>query len=392
MPGARIVALPGNIPEGWDLGDELPDGVSDEMLAALLDETASGPAPEPEATSVAQARIAELAKLGILEYEQAREAEAKTLKMRVSVLDQMVAAQRPKPDDEEDAAPFEDIEPWPEPVDGAVLADEICDCLKSYVVFATPGDADAAALWVVGTYLMDTWRLWPRLMITSPTKACGKSTLLETLDALVCKGLTVSNTKSAGVFRAIEAWRPTLLLDEADTWMKEDLELAGILNSGHTRRMARVIRVVEKAGEHVATIFSTWTAMAIAGIGSQRDTLMSRSIVIGLRRKLPAETVERLPFDLHDRTRAMRRQIARWTQDNTITLGALDIEPPECGNDRRRDNFTPLYRIAQVLGGGWPDRLAAAYAAVAANEDDADEPAGVMLLRDMAGRRGCRTP
>jgi len=229
-----------------------------------------------------QARILELARLTPLDYELCREAEAKALTLRVRALDNLVAASRPAaPDD--DADPFADIDPWDEPVDGAAMADDIRARLKAHVVFGSPGDADLAAIWVIGSYLMDTWRLWPKLMITSPTKQCGKSTLLEVLDAMVCKGMIVSNTTSAGVFRAIEAWHPCLLFDEADTWMKEDAELGGILNCGHTRRTARVVRVVEKAGELVPVPFSTWAAMAIAGIGSQQDTLMSRSIVISLR-------------------------------------------------------------------------------------------------------------
>jgi putative DNA primase/helicase len=231
--------------------------------------------------------------------------------------------------------------------------------------------------------MMDTWRLWPRLLITSPTKACGKSTLLETLEAIVHRGLILSNAKSAGVFRAIEAWRPSLLLDEADTWMKQDEELAGILNSGHTRRTARVIRVVDVKGELTPTLFSTWCPMVIAGIGGQRDTLMSRSIVIGLRRKLASEAVERMPMDLHERLVRIRRQAARWAQVNHIAIGDSEVEPPECGNDRRRDNFTPLWRIAGALGGPWPERIAAAYASQAVAADEDDEPAHVLMLRDV---------
>jgi len=91
--------------------------------------------------------------------------------------------------------------------------------------------------------------------------------------------------------------------------------------------------------------------MVVAGIGDQRDTLTSRSIVIGLRRKLPTETVERLPSDLFERLLDLRRRAARWAADNGITIGAMEMEPPPCGDDRRRDNFGPLYRLAHVLGG-----------------------------------------
>ncbi len=338
----------------------------------------------PAPGELAAARIAELAKLPLLQYELARDGEAKALGIRVAVLDREVDAKRPLDAGSDEADPFEAVEPWDDAVNGAAVADEIRSMLLSHVIFGTAGDADTATLWVIGTYLMDRWRLWPRLMITSPTKACGKSTLLEVLEAVVSKGFIASNISAAGVFRAIEAWKPSLLLDEADTWMKDNLELAGILNSGHTKRTAKVVRVEDKGGVLTPTLFSTWTPIAFAGIGTQRDTLVSRSVIIGLRRKMPTETVARLPADLFTHSLRLRRQAARWANDNGITLAAMETEPPACGSDRRRDNFTPLHRIAKLLGGKWPDRLAAAYAMQAEARDDGDEPAGVMMLADLS--------
>lgn len=343
---------------------------------------------EDVAAPDAQTEVKRLAGLDPAAYETARKDAAARLGWRASILDAEVLKARPRRADasDDDAAPeaIETVEAWPDPVEGARLAEEIRDRLRAHVIFASPADADCAALWLLGSYLMDTWRLWPRLLITSPTKACGKSTLLEVLDAMAHRGFIASNASPAAIFRAIEAWKPTLLLDEADTWMRQNEELAGILNSGHTRRTARIIRVVEVKGEHLPTAFSTWCPIAIAGIGGQRDTLMSRSIIIGLRRKLPDETVERLPFDLHAQLLRMRRQAARWAADNALRIGAMEAEPPACGNDRLQDNFTPLTRIAAALGGPWPDRMATAYAAKAMVEDDDAEPAGVMMLRDMA--------
>jgi hypothetical protein len=336
--------------------------------------------------------LARLAKLTPPEYEAERKAAARAAGVRLSYLDAEVQKLRP-------AAPaafqepsggeiIEALDPWLHPVEGAALADQIRDTLRAYVIFGADGDADVATVWSLGSYLMDTWRLWPRLMITSPTKQCGKSTLLEVIDAVAHRGLIVSNIKAAGIFRAIEAWRPTLLMDEADTWMKADDEMAGILNSGHTRRTAKVLRVQEKNGELTPALFSTWSPMVIAGIGTQRDTLMSRSVIISLRRKLPTEMVARLPSDLNERSVDLRRQAARWATDNAITLAAMTIEPPECGNDRRRDNFTPVWRVAQLLGGAWPDRIASAYIASSHAAEDDDEPASVLMLRDLMEKFG----
>ena len=119
-----------------------------------------------------------------------------------------------------------------------------------------------------------------------------------------------------------------------------------------------------------------------AGIGSQADTLTDRSLVIGLHRKLPGDSIEEMPFDLADRLLRVRRQLARWAADHQVALAASEVRPPACGNDRRRDNYTPLWRIAAVLGGPWPARVAAAYADSVTEPDD--EQAGIMLLRDVA--------
>lgn len=328
--------------------------------------------------------IDRLTEMSRTEYETKRKDVARRLGWRVCVLDHEVAKRRPGDDDHDTTGRddlVESVEPWPDPVDGASLAKEIRDRLRAHVVFGNTSDADAATLWILGSYLMEVWRLWPRLTVTSPTKACGKSTLLEVIESMAHRSILLSNASPAVIFRLIEAAQPTMLLDEADTWAKQDDVLSGILNSGHTRRTANVARVEEVNGKFEAVKFSTWAPLVVAGIGQQRDTLMSRSIVISLRRKLSDESVERLPFDLFERSVHLRQQAARWAADNAFKLEAMEVEPPECGDDRRRDNFTPLLRIAEILGAPWPERLLTAYAVRA--EDDDSEPADVMLLRDI---------
>ena len=75
-------------------------------------------------------------------------------------------------------------------------------------------------------------------------KRCGKTLLLIVLGALVPRRLFASNVTPAVLFRTIEKYRPTLLIDEADTFIRENDELRGVLNSGHTRTTAVVIRAV----------------------------------------------------------------------------------------------------------------------------------------------------
>ena len=367
--------------------DDLPamSEAEAERLEAIREEAKS---PAKSTSADAKAEITRLASLGAADYEAERKDAASRLGFRAAVLDDEVKRARPRKaadaDDGDQPEAIETVEAWPDPVDGASLAEEIRDRLNTHVIFGSSHDADATTLWIFGSYLMETWRLWPRLLIVLPTKACGKSTLLEVIDAMAHRGLITSNASAAVIFRAIEAWGPTLLLDEADTWLKQNEEAAGILNSGHTRRTARVLRVQEVDGAHLPVAFSTWCAMVIAGIDAQRDTLVSRSVIISLRRKLPSETAMKPPVELHEQLLHVRRKIARWTADNALTIGAMEVEPPACGDDRLQDNFTPLTRIAEALGGPWPDRIASAYIASAQAEDEDAEPAGIMMLRDLA--------
>ncbi|SES64356.1 DUF3631 domain-containing protein [Oceanicella actignis] len=327
--------------------------------------------------------IAALAALTEAEYERRRRATAKALGMRASILDKLVQAKRLElTGDDPKETITERLDAWPDDIDGCAVADAMRARLMAHVIFAHPSDADLATLWVLGGYLMDVWNLFPRLLIRSPTKACGKSTLLEVLESICNRPLMAANASPAALYRVIEAERPTLLLDEADMWLRQSEDLASILNSGHTRRSAVVLRAEERGGDYVTRRFSTWAAMAIAGIGSQRDTLESRSVVIELRRRMPDEELVPRPVDLFERSTELRRKALRWAEDVAERLDAAQVTAPECGDDRMRDNFAPLFTVAECLGGPWPERVLTGYLAKSGRRET-EEPAGVMLLHDM---------
>src|SRR4029453_223767 len=113
---------------------------------------------------------------------------------------------------------------------------------------------------------------------------CGKTVLLIVLGALVPRRMFAANVTPAVLFRTIEKFSPTLLIDEADTFIRDNDELRGVLNSGHTRTTATVIRAV--GDDHDPRAFSTWCPKAIALIGSLPGTLSDRSIEIGMRRRM----------------------------------------------------------------------------------------------------------
>lgn len=281
-----------------------------------------------------------------------------------------------------------DPEPWPEPVNGAALLDELVTTFERFL--ALPDGASVAlALWALHAHCFDAFGVTPRLALCSPEKRCGKTLTLSVLGALVPRALPASNLTPAVVFRAIEKFKPTLLVDEADTFLAGSEELRGVLNSGHTRVMAFVIRTV--GDDHDAAMFSTWAPVAVALIGRLPATLEDRSVIINMRRRLPGEAVERLRLDRIAELEPLRRRAARWAADHMAELGSMDPDMPDLGSDRAVDNWRPLLAIADVAGCEWPAlaRQAARTLQGAAGSDDGSVAALLLSdLRDLFAEQG----
>jgi putative DNA primase/helicase len=257
--------------------------------------------------------------------------------------------------------------------------------LKKYVVLPEAA-AEAVALGAVLTYLTTETDILPILGITSPDKRCGKSLLLDLLAGIVHRHIPASNISTAALFRAVEAYKPCLLVDEADTFLEDNEELRGILNSGHRRSSAFVIRTV--GDDHEARQFSTWGPKAIAKIGTLPATIEDRSIVVKMKRKAAQEVVERFSERREsERLTVLRRRCFRWAKDYAIAVSAGDPMDLSGLNDRANDNWRPLLSIADVTGGEWPQRAREA-ARILSSDQDENQPAH--LRRPVRVSRGKR--
>jgi putative DNA primase/helicase len=293
-----------------------------------------------------------MASLSPLAYDRARKDAAAALGVSTTTLDKAVALEK-REGKTDSGIGFEDCEPYPHPINPAELLSELSDTVKRFIV-CQDETADAAALWAAFTWFIDVVQVAPIAVITAPEKRCGKSMLLFLLGKLSRRPLTASNISPAGLFRTIDAWKPTLLIDEADAFMRENEELRGLLNSGHTRDSAYTVRIVGEA--MTPTRFSTWGAKAIAGIGHLADTLMDRSICLELRRKMPHETRERLrhaPPDLFD---TLTAKLARFAEDYREQVRRARPLLPSTLNDRAQDNWEALIAIAECAGHDWTAR------------------------------------
>jgi putative DNA primase/helicase len=306
------------------------------------------------------AEIARLAALPQLQYEREREAAAERLGCPVGILNKLIeavrATQHPPPGGQGRPLLVTAVEPWPEPVAGADLLNELSTTIRRYVVIDDHA-ADSIALWIVHTFALEAAYVSPRLAITSPEKRCGKTTLLTILSAITNRALATANLTTAVLFRTIEAVRPTLLIDEADTFGSGMETMRGIINAGHCRGTAKVLRSAPDSREGwEPRAFDVWGPLALAAIGKLPGTIEDRSVRIAMRRRRFDEQVAPLRIDQLDRLKPIARRAARWANDHEVELKAADPIVPSQLHDRAADNWRPLLAIADAVGSEWAER------------------------------------
>ena len=261
-----------------------------------------------------------------------------------------------------------------------VLLDTLSNEIKRYVVVGEPA-VHAIALWVVHTWCLEAATVSPRLRFDSIVPGCGKTTVLSILRHVVKDALPLSNATTATIFRIINKSAPTLLMDEADTYIAKE-ELQGILNSGHSKSGAYVLRCDTKTGDVVK--FSTWAPVVIAGLGRFSDPLETRCIRVMLQRRLPSEkidhfveTAEKLAAYAH-----LKVRLQQWSSANTASLSLHQpILPPGLSN-RDGDNWRALLSIADLASKEWAEKSRAAAIALTSAAADLHEAPLEILLSD----------
>jgi len=315
-------------------------------------------------------------------YENRRVKIHKKLGWRSNVLDAARREAMPKKgkDSEGDEAVIVEIEPWPESVVLSDVLAEIEKHFRTYVHFKRPEDAITAALWCAQTHAADFQTKFPYLGARSPVPECGKTTLLTIVSYLVRRAFMASSMTSASVFRVMHIFKPTLIIDELDTFIDKDPELVGILNSGHSREAGKVVRVL---GEDLELrTFITYGPKAYGMIGNAPNAFKSRSLPIILEPKIAKDNVQDYPRNdaaLKTDLRVLARKLARWCLDNEQAI--RDCQP-EMGSllNRRKDNWHPLMVAATLAGGDWADR---ARKAAGLEDPFEEEPENKVFLRDV---------
>jgi Protein of unknown function (DUF3631) len=268
---------------------------------------------------------------------------------------------------------------------GEQALNAVFEFLARFVSYPSKDARVAHTLWCAHAHLMERWDSTPRIAFLSAEPASGKTRALEITELLVPNPVAAVNVSPAYLFRKVgNGEGATILYDEIDTVFgpraKENEEIRGLLNAGH-RRGAVAGRCVVKGKEIVTEELPAYSAVALAGLGWLPETILSRSVIVRMRRRSATETVE--PY--RRRTHApegerIRGMLERWAR--SLTIDGWPAMPPQV-QDRDADVWEALIAVADAAGGSWPERARVAAVTLVTDAREAEPSLGIRLLTDV---------
>jgi hypothetical protein len=381
----RVVMLPGLAPKG-DVVDWARAGGTREQLDALIEQAPDWQPLKTETSGEAKSREDALIDALLkapegLEFYRQRDQAAKELNVSKGAIDAELQIRR-------DAVPLHGhwiVEPWDEPVDGDSLLRDIIRRTRRHVI----GSHDVSltsSLWTMFAWVHDEVAVHsPMLLVTSAESECGKTTLLSLISYLAPRALASVEISKAALYRSIQLWQPSFIIDEFDNVLVakdgDKAELRSVINSGHTRGQG-VIRCI--TDEHRPELFPTFAAKAIGMVGRKLPvTTLGRCIIIELRRRAKDERIDEFAHQDDNELADLRRRLRRWSTDNAEVLGNAVVAMPGQFRNRRANNWRLLFAIADLCSGAedWGDKARQA----AINLEGASDitSIGVRLLADI---------
>ncbi|MGW5332391.1 DUF3631 domain-containing protein [Streptomyces bauhiniae] len=281
-------------------------------------------------------------------------------------------------------------------IDGAALLNEVEAFHRRFNVFPTEAAYVAVALWDAHAHLIDCFETTPRIAFLSPEPGSGKSRALEIVELLTPRPVATVSASANALYRLVDSAEglPTVLFDEVDTIFGPkagaDEALRGFLNAGY-RRIGGALRCVGEGSNQNAQVFNSYCAVAMAGLGSLPDTVLTRSVIVRMRKRAPNEKVEPYRQRVHEKQgHALRDRLAKWADSVRDRVAGAWPEMPEGVTDRPADVWEPLLAVADAVGGHWPNRARTACLELISAAHDNDEASlGVRLLTDLRDRVFC---
>lgn len=182
----------------------------------------------------------------------------------------------------------------------------------------------------------------PYILFLGPWRS-GKTRALEVLESICYRAVRVVDPSEASLFRSIELFRPTLLIDESQII---DQNVRAVMASGY-RSGAKVMRVFDPEAEGLNGIrfYDTFAFIIYASREEPPSDIFSRSIIIHCEKNL-RPTLKRI-----DEARALDLR-TRWLSQRLYYFGKVRISFDEFDSDdgRLQELFSPLIVMAKIFG------------------------------------------
>ena len=248
------------------------------------------------------------------------------------------------------------------PIDGAALLDEVEAFHRRFNVFPTEAAYVAVALWDAHAHLLDCFDSTPRMAFLSPEPGSGKSRALEIVETLVPRPMVAVNASAAALFRvgvrtATDGPRSSSTRSTPSSAPRpETTRNCAASSTPDTAAPGSPTGASATEPTRQCRPFPSYTAVAVAGLGSLPDTILTRSVIIRMRRRARNEKVEPFRARLHEKEgNALRDRLAKWAEHVRELVTDAWPEMPDGVTDRPADVWEPLLAVADAAGGDWPD-------------------------------------
>ncbi len=139
---------------------------------------------------------------------------------------------------------------------------------------------DLVAIWIIGTYLHDSFNTFPYLFINA-MRGSGKSRAMKLIASLSHNGTMNTSMREAVLFRM---GKRTLCIDEFEQVnSKEAQALREILNSSYKKGM-KIARIKKKGDDFVMEEFEPYKPICMANIWGMEEVLGDRCVTLILEK------------------------------------------------------------------------------------------------------------
>ncbi len=222
------------------------------------------------------------------------------------------------------------------------LLDDLIEFIRQHVWIPDERYYAVLAAWTMTTWVHDFMETSPRLIFYATTRS-GKTRALNTLRELSYHGLDMSSPTQATMFRLIEAFHPSLFIDEYQDLNQEVTPLIGSIFKSGFQDGGEVPRCDNDQDRSAISFYSVYSPIAI-GLKNRmpKEDELNRSVMIQMLTK-PSEAKIARRID-KDAARALRGRLLALRYK--VQIGTIDLKPLSKEASRLAERGIPWQRKA----------------------------------------------